>query len=72
MGYMDYVWYLYTADELVGTEETGYHNEIHRYLLTQSMNNFAAKTRGAEFASRIGAVIKDPNMVDIMQEYKNN
>jgi hypothetical protein len=72
MGYMDYVWYLYTADELVGNEETGYHNEIHRYLLTQSMNNFAAKTRGADFAARIGAVIKDPNMVDIMQEYKNN
>lgn len=72
MGYMDYVWYLYTADELVGDEEVGYRNEIHRYLLTQSMNNFAAKTRGAEFAARIGAVIKDPNMVDIMKEYKNN
>ena len=72
MGYMDYVWYLYTADELVGTEETGYRNEIHRYLLTQSMNNFAAKTRGSEFAQRIGAVIKDPNMVTIMKEYINN
>lgn len=71
MGYMDYVWYLYTADELVGSEETGYRTEIHRYLLTQAMNNFAAKTRGAEFASRIGTVIKDPNMVDIMREYKN-
>ena len=72
MGYMDYVWYLYTADELVGDENTGYTTEIHRYLLTQSMNNFAAKTRGAEFASRIGTVIKDPNMVDIMKRYINN
>ena len=72
MGYMDYVWYLYTADELVGNEDIGYHNEIHRYLLTQAMNNYAAKTRGAEFASRIGTVIKDPNMVDIMKEYINN
>lgn len=72
MGYMDYVWYLYTADEMVGDEEHGYHTEVHRYLLTQAMNNYAAKTRGAEFASRIGAIIKDPNMVDIMKEYTNN
>ena len=72
MGYMDYVWYLYTADEMVGNEEVGYHTEVHRYLLTQAMNNYAAKTRGAEFASRIGAIIKDPNMVDIMKEYNNN
>jgi len=72
MGYMDYVWYLYTADETVGDEEHGYYNETHRYLLTQPMNNFAAKTRGSDFAKRIGAVIKDPNMVDIMREYTNN
>lgn len=72
MGYMDFVWYLYTADEMVGTEETGYYAETHRYLLTQPMNNFAAKTRGAEFAKRIGAVIKDPNMAQIMSEYMEN
>lgn len=72
MGYMDFVWYLYTADEIIGDEKTGYHSETHRYLLTQPMNNFAAKTRGADFAQRIGAVIKDPNMVDIMKEYSNN
>ena len=69
MGYMDFVWYLYTADETVGDEKTGYRTEMHRYLLTQPMNNFAAKTRGAEFAERIGAVIRDPNMVTSMQEY---
>lgn len=72
MGYMDFVWYLYTADEMVGSEETGYYAETHRYLLTQPMNNFAAKTRGFEFAQRIGSVIKDPNMVTIMQEYAGN
>lgn len=72
MGYMDFVWYLYTADEITGNEDTGYHSETHRYLLTQPMNNFAAKTRGADFAARIGAVIKDPNMVNIMSEYNNN
>lgn len=72
MGYMDFVWYLYTADEVVGDEEHGYYSQTHRYLLTQPMNNFAAKTRGADFANRIGAVIKDPNMVDIMKEYSNN
>jgi hypothetical protein len=71
MGYMDFVWYLYTADEVVGNEQVGYRTETHRYLLTQPMNNFAAKTRGSDFANRIGAVIKDPNMVDIMREYIN-
>lgn len=69
MGYMDFVWYLYTADEVIGSEETGYSTETHRYLLTQPMNNFAAKTRGSDFAQRIGAVIKDPNMVKIMSAY---
>lgn len=72
MGYMDFVWYLYTAEEPVGNEESGYYNETHRYLLTQPMNNYAAKTRGMDFAKRIGAVIKDPNMVEIMNEYKTN
>ena len=71
MGYMDFVWYLYTADEQVGNEEVGYRNETHRYLLTQPMNNFAAKTRGSEFAQRIGPIIRDPNMVSIMREYIN-
>ena len=72
MGYMDFVWYLYTADEMVGNEETGYYSETHRYLLTQPMNNYAAKTRGTDFANRIGSIIKDPNMVTIMQNYINN
>lgn len=69
MGYMDFVWYLYTADE---QEDDGMGNtypETHRYLLTQPMNGFAAKTRGSDFASRIGAVIRDPDMSEIMQAY---
>ena len=70
MGYQDYVWYLYTADEVVGSEETGYSSETHRYLLTQPMNNFAAKTRGAEFARRLGSVVKDPSFPSIMQVYR--
>lgn len=72
MGYMDFVWYLYTADEVVGNDEVGYQNVTHRYLLTQPMNNYAAKTRGYEFAARLGAIVKDPNMVNIMREYINN
>ena len=71
MGYMDFVWYLYTADEQVGDENTGFYTETHRYLLTQPMNNYAAKTRGSEFAERIGTVIRDPSMVEIMQQYIN-
>lgn len=70
-GYMDFVWYLYTADEQVGNEQDGYWTETHRYLLTQPMNNYTAKTRGADFAQRIGPVIRDPNMVTIMQAYIN-
>ncbi len=69
MGYMDFVWYLYTAEEPAGDEKNGYYNETHRYMLTQPMNNYAAKTRGTEFARRIGSVIKDPNMAEIMREY---
>ena len=72
MGYMDFVWYLYTADETVGDEEKGYYTETHRYMLTQPMNNYAAKTRGTDFARKIGPVIKDPNMVEIMKEYTTN
>lgn len=71
MGYMDFVWYLYTADEQMGDENSGYWTETHRYLLTQPINNFAAKTRGAEFAQKIGSVIRDPNMAVIMSEYIN-
>ncbi len=70
MGYMDYCWYLYTADEMVGNESEGYTSETHRYLLTQPMNNFAAKTRGAEFAKNLGPIVKDPNFKYIMQVYK--
>lgn len=69
MGYMDFVWYLYTADETVGNEEVGYTTETHRYLLTQPANNYAAKTRGSDFAQRIGMVIRDPNMAEIMAKY---
>lgn len=68
-GYMDFVWFLYTADEQIGDEEHGFRTETHRYLLTQPMNNYIAKTRGSDFAAKIGPIIKDPNMSDIMREY---
>lgn len=69
MGYMDIVAYLYTADEVV--EENGaVHTVMHRYLLTQPLNNFAAKVREAEFASRLGQVIQDPTFPMIYQAFK--
>lgn len=71
MGYMDMVFYLYTADEQVGSEETGYWTETHRYMLTQPMNCFAAKTRGAGFASRLGTVVKDPTFPKIWEAFTN-
>lgn len=71
MGYMDMVFYLYTADEQVGSEETGYWTETHRYMLTQPMNCFAAKTRGTGFASRLGTVVKDPTFPKIWEAFTN-
>ena len=70
MGYMDYVWYLYTADEIAGDENTGYHTVTHRYMLTQPMNNYAAKTRGADFAQNLGPVVTDPTFPYIWDVYK--
>lgn len=71
MGYMDFVWYLYTADEQIPDKEGGYINETHRYLLTQPMNGYIAKTRGTSFAAKIGPIIRDPNFVDIMNVYES-
>ena len=69
MGYMDFVWYLYVAEEQVQGDDGEMYGETHRYLLTQPAGGFAAKTRGSEFAQRIGALIKDPNMTQIMAQY---
>ena len=70
MGYMDFVWYLYTADEQV-PEGEGFRTETHRYMLTQPMNSFAAKTRGSAFAEAIGPVVRDPNLAEIMAAYQS-
>jgi hypothetical protein len=43
---------------------------MHRYLLTQPLNNFAAKVREAEFAARLGSVVKDPTFPMIYQAFK--
>lgn len=69
MGYMDFVWYLYVAEEQVDDGQGNMYGETHRYLLTQPAGGFAAKTRGSEFAQRIGALIRDPNMAEIMAQY---
>lgn len=70
MGYMDFVWYLYTADEQV-PEGEGFRTETRRYMLTQPMNNYAAKTRGSEFAEAIGPVVRDPNLAQLMDIYQS-
>lgn len=70
MGYMDFVWYLYTADEQV-PEGEGFRTETHRYMLTQPMNNYAAKTRGSEFAEAMGPVVRDPNLAQLMDTYQS-
>lgn len=71
MGYMDIVAYLYTADEQVETNGT-YQTQMHRYLLTQPMNQFAAKVREPSFAERLGAFVKDPTFTKIYSAFKAN
>lgn len=68
-GYMDFVWYLYTADEQIEKKDGTFTTETHRYLLTQPYNNYEAKTRGNEFAQNLGMTIKDPNLAKIMAIY---
>ena len=50
-------------------EEGNAHPEPHRYLLTQPMGGFVAKTRGSKFAEALGPVVRDPNLADIMETY---
>lgn len=69
MGYMDIVAYLYTADDQV--EHNGQFSTVmHRYLLTQPMNNFAAKIRNPEFAKKLGAFVQDPTFPKIYDAYR--
>lgn len=69
MGYMDIVAYLYTADEVIEENNT-MRTVMHRYLLTQPLNNFAAKVRESDFAERLGQVIQDPTFPMIYQAFK--
>lgn len=67
-GYMDIVAYLYTADEQV--EHNGqFENIMHRYLLTQPVNNYVAKVRDTEFAQKLGAFVTDPTFPMIYNAY---
>lgn len=69
MGYMDFVWYLYVADEEVLDGEGNAHPEPHRYLLTQPMGGYVAKTRGSKLAEALGPVVRDPDLSVIMDTY---
>ena len=69
-GYMDIVGYLYTADEQV--EVNGqYFTEVHRYLLTQPMNNYTAKVRNAQVAAKLGAFVQDPTFAKIYDAFRS-
>lgn len=60
MGYVDFIWYLYTEETEKGVE---------RRLLTQPINNFIAKTRGVEFAESIGVVVPNPKLDVLFENY---
>lgn len=68
MGYMDFVWYLYTADVPVSNGQQTW-NVTERFLLTQPMNNFKVKTRGSTFANTIGSVVQNPNLATLMDTF---
>jgi hypothetical protein len=53
MGYVDFVWYLYSDDKGV------------RRLLTQEQGLFRAKTRHPAFAQMIGSKVDNPNLPDL-------
>lgn len=68
MGYMDVVAYLYTADEQVEHNGT-FQTIMHRYLLTQPLNNFTAKVRQSSFATRLGTFVQDPTFTTIYKAF---
>lgn len=53
MGYLDFVWYLYSDDKGV------------RRLLTQEQGLFRAKTRHPGFAAVIGPKVENPNLAEM-------
>ncbi len=68
-GYMDFVWYLYHGTENETLEDGTERPVLHRYLLTQTLDVYFAKTRGQQFAEAIGPVIKDPTMPEIFNVF---
>ena len=68
MGYLDAVWYLYTQDEVQNVSGQDV-TVTERYLLTQPVNNYHAKTRGQKFAQALGMVVKRPNLAEIFDLY---
>lgn len=42
---------------------------MHRYLLTQPINQFAAKIRNSDFAERLGVIVEDPTFPKIYNAY---
>ena len=52
MGYMDHVWYMW--EDAAG-----------RHMLTKSQGIYRCKTRGYNFAQRIGTVVNNPSLVEL-------
>ena len=69
MGYMDFVWYLYTTEIPINTADNKQINVTHRLMLTQPYNGFICKTRGTKFAQSLGTVVQDPSFPEIMDLY---
>lgn len=69
-GYMDFVWYLYHGTENETLPDGSTRAVLHRYLLTETMDVYFAKTRGLEFAKALGPVVRDPSMVEIYDAFR--
>jgi len=57
MGFVDFVWYLYTEEDDKGKEV--------RKLLTRDHGVYRAKTRGIRFAEALGLVYEGPTIPDL-------
>jgi hypothetical protein len=65
-GMFDFVWYLYQTEHRSTTDPKAA-PVVHRHLLTQPRGPIRAKTRGVNFASKIGLVVNNPTFAGLYE-----
>lgn len=77
MGYVDYVWFLEFEEKRIRdkiTKEVKIKTERRLYTRDSKKDEttIRAKTRGPNFQKALGAVVKNPNLVDIYNLYRSS